>query len=128
MRTKSPNNRGGTRSATHASRHRLERLILLYVERCARRRTAARVSELALFLQTNPSYLSRLAPVVLGRSLRTALVDQQLFLAERLLRETTLPIAEVAALSAFGTPVTFHRLFRKAFACTPGEYRRRVRN
>ena len=117
---------GGRRSATHAARHRMERLVALYVERCSRDRTAARVSELALFLRTNRSYLSRTAPAVLGRPLRIALIDQQMFIAERLLRTTTLPIAEVAVVAAFGTPQTFYRTFRKAFGCSPNAYRQRV--
>ena len=121
-------NTGGVRAATHAERQRLERLIALYVERCSRNRTAARVSELALFLRTNRSYLSRVAPAVLGRSLRIALIDYQLIIAERLLRTTSLPIHEVAVLAAFGTPPTFHRLFKKAFACSPNVYRQRVTN
>jgi len=128
VREQTSKSTGGRRSATHAARHRLERLVALYVDRCSRNRTAARVSELAQFLRTNRSYLSRVAPTVLGRPLRVALLDQQLFIAERLLRETADPIAEVAVLSAFGTPSTFYRSFRKAFACSPKEYRRRVTN
>jgi AraC-like DNA-binding protein len=119
---------GGTRAANHVERIRLERLILLYVERCSGGRTPARVSELADFIGTNRSYLSRNARPILGRTLRSALVEQQLINAERLLRTTIFSIAEVAVLAAFGTPTTFYRTFRKAFGCSPGEYRRRVTN
>ena len=128
VRKESRKSSGGRRAATNAARHRMERLIALYVERCSRNRTAARVSELALFLRTNRSYLSRTAPAVLGRPLRATLVDQQLFIAERLLRTTTLRIAEVAVDAAFGTPGTFYRIFRKAFGCSPNVYRQRVTN
>ena len=117
---------GGTRSATHDARRRLDRILALYVDHCSRVRTAARVSEIAQLVRTNRSYLSRTASPLLGRTLRAALAEKQLAIAERLLRQTNRPIAEVAVLAAFGTPSTFHRVFRKAFGCTPGEYRRRV--
>jgi AraC-like DNA-binding protein len=82
------------------------------------------VSELAQWLETHPSYLSRSASAVLGKQVRTALREEQLAIAEQMLRTTDVTVEEIAALSAFGTPSTFYRAFRKAFGVRPTEYRR----
>ena|ERR1700682_145312 len=111
-----------------SARHRLERVVKRYVEECSAQRTPARVSELAQRFDTSASYLSRAAGHVLGRQLRAALREEQLAIAERLLRTTTLPVAEIAALAALGTPSTFYRAFRRAFGSGPTEYRQKVRN
>jgi AraC-like DNA-binding protein len=111
-----------------ATRRRLEHIVKAYVEECSARRTAARVSELAERIETSASYLSRAASRILGRQLRAALREEQLTIAERLLRTTDIPVAEIASMSALGTPSTFYRAFRKAFGGGPTEYRRKVRN
>src|SRR5258708_40178716 len=89
-----------------AARHRLERVVKAYVEECSARRTPARVSELAQRFEMSASYLSRAASHVLGRQLRAALREAQLVIAERLLRTTSLPVVEIVALAALGTPST----------------------
>jgi AraC-like DNA-binding protein len=102
----------------------LEREVRAYVRQCSENRTAARVSELAKHFETNPNYLSRAASTVLGRQLRAALREEQLSIAEHLLRTTDIPVHEIAVLSAFGTPGTLYRVFRTAFACRPSAYRK----
>ncbi len=92
-----------------AARHRLERVVKAYVEECSARRTPARVSELAQRFEMSASYFSRTASHVLGRQLRVALRDEQMAIAERLLRTTSLHVVEIAALAALGTPSTFYR-------------------
>lgn len=44
--------------------------------------------------------------------------------ARRLLRETRLPIKEIAERVGYADLVAFHRAFTTAHACTPGKYRR----
>lgn len=44
--------------------------------------------------------------------------------ARRLLRETRLPIKEIAARIGYADVVAFHRAFTAANACTPGKFRR----
>jgi len=122
-----PRLRGPRTQPEHAARRRLERLVKAYVQECSAGRTPARVSELAQRFKTSASYLSRSAAEVLGRQLRAALREEQLAIAEHLLRTTTLPVAEIAVLSALGTPSTFYRAFRRAFGCGPTEYRQRKR-
>lgn len=110
--------------SAHAERHRVERIIELYLEDCYRNRTAARVSELALYLGANRSHLSRAVPPTIGESLSAALRRRQLNYAERLLRETSLSPAEIAAWAAFGTERTLRRAFLRAFGMTLGAYRK----
>lgn len=62
----------------------------------------------------------------LGVSLRDFLREGQLQHAEHLLRTTDYSIAEIAAMSAFGTHPTFYRAFKAAYGMTPGEYRKQV--
>jgi AraC-like DNA-binding protein len=105
----------------------LEREVRSYVRQCSENRTAARVSELAERFETNPNYLSRAASTVLGRQLRAALREEQLSIAERLLRTTDMPVHEIAVLAAFGTPGTLYRVFRTAYGCRPTAYRKAKR-
>jgi AraC-like DNA-binding protein len=110
----------GTR---HAERHRIERAIELYLARCYRGRTVARVSELAIYLGVNRTHLSRVVSQVIGEPLGAALRRRQLTYAATLLRNASMTVSEVAAAAAFGTQRTFFRAFRRAFGMTPGVYR-----
>ncbi|HET7434435.1 MAG TPA: AraC family transcriptional regulator [Thermoanaerobaculia bacterium] len=110
-----------------ADRLRYEHVISTYLSDCYSRRTAARVSELAILLSAARPYLSRVIPEIFGKPLREVLRDRQLAESCRLLNVTDLPLHEIARASAFGTDVTFHRVFRRAFGMTPAEYRRRQR-
>lgn len=112
------------RKTSHYDRQRLERAAELYLRECYRSRTAARVSEFATFIHVARPYLSRMVPELTGLSVREFLRRQQLQLACRLLRESSvLTVAQIALMCGFGTPRTFHRVFRAAFSITPLEYR-----
>jgi AraC-like DNA-binding protein len=113
-------------SSPRSERHRIERAIELYLAQCYRYRTPARVSELALYLGVNRSYLSRVVPQVIGETLSSALRRRQLAYAERLLRETSFSPAEIAASAAFGTERTLRRAFRQAFGVTLAAYRQKA--
>jgi AraC family transcriptional regulator len=52
--------------------------------------------------------------------------ERQVERAERLLRETSFPIAEIAARCAFGTPMTLRRSFAALRGMTPYEYRQEI--
>ena len=106
-------------------RRRYNQIIDRYLSDCYAGRTAARVSELAQFLDTARPYLSRVIPQLFGKTLHALLREKQLEEAKRLLRTTPLPMTEVALASAFGTTTTLYRVFRRAHGMTPGEYRQR---
>jgi AraC-like DNA-binding protein len=113
------------RTFTYAARWRLERAVQLYLSKCYRTMSAARVSELAKELGVTPEYLSQRAMQILGRPLLVYLREKQATYAAWLLR--TLPaevtVDEIAIRAAFGTPKTFYRSFRKAYGTTPGAFR-----
>ena len=72
------------------------------------------------------TYLSALFSKKQGVPLRKYLQQYRLQQAERLLRETNLPVSEVAVLSGFIDPNYFIRLFKQAYHYTPYRYRQIV--
>jgi AraC family transcriptional regulator len=104
-------------------RETLERAVERYAQACFRQHTAVRASELATELNITAPYLSRIAREVMGEPIREFLRKKQLAHAAHLLRTTSRSIGEIALAAGFGTPTTFYRTFRKAFATTPDAYR-----
>jgi AraC-like DNA-binding protein len=119
--------RAGSAGAAHADRRRYELVIENYLNDCYRRRTAARVTELAELLDAARPYLSRVIRQLFGKTPRTVMRERQLSEAKRLLAVTSLDVQEIAAASAFGDSTTFFRFFKRAEGMTPGEYRSRLR-
>lgn len=72
-------------------------------------------------------HLSHLFRATYGRGVGACIVDCRRQLAERLLRETTLTIAQVAAQSGHGTVVHFVRAFRRRHGVPPGRWRLALR-
>jgi AraC-like DNA-binding protein len=58
-----------------------------------------------------------------GTSFKEILDETRHYLARELLRNTQLPLAEVADQLGFTEPSAFYRAFKKWEACTPGQYR-----
>jgi AraC-like DNA-binding protein len=119
--------RAASAGAAHADRRRYELVIENYLKDCYRRRTAARVTELADLLDAARPYFSRVILQLFGKTPRTVMRERQLAEAKRLLTVTSLGLDEIAAASAFGDPTTFFRFFKQTEGMTPGEYRSRLR-
>lgn len=107
---------------TYGERQRLDRAAEHYLRTCYQHRTAVRASEFALFLGVSVVHLSRTVREITGIRLRQYLWTRQLEYAEKLLRETSLTIDEVAIKAGFGTPRTFYRRFRESYGISPGEF------
>jgi AraC-like DNA-binding protein len=58
-----------------------------------------------------------------GTSFKEILDDTRHYLARELLRNTQLPLTDVATQLGFSEPSAFYRAFRKWEECTPGQYR-----
>lgn len=112
-----------SRTFTHAHRQRLDRAVAHYLDECYARKTAARVSEFAAFLERTPEYLTRTTSSIVGVSLREYLRGKQLEEAERLIATTPLPMQEIALHAGFGTISTFYRCFKRAHGIAPGAFR-----
>jgi AraC-like DNA-binding protein len=115
--------RGRRRTSVDAGRKRFNYIIDHYLRECYAKRAVARASELAQLLAANRTTLSRTVAEVLGQPLIVVMRERQLAEAARLLRATTLPVAEIAVRSGFGQPRSFYRAFRRLWGMTPGEYR-----
>jgi AraC-like DNA-binding protein len=117
-----------SRSKRHVRLQRIERAVDRYLADCYRKRSAARVKELALFLQVSRPYLSRAVKDVSEVALRAFMRRKQAVHAEALLRFTRLPVHEIAARSAFGDVKTFYRAFMEYYGTRPGVYRKGLPN
>lgn len=84
-----------------------------------------RVSDLAAMAHMSESTLYRVFRQVTGSSPVDYINSVRLQHAADLLRKTELPIAEVADESGIGEANYLSRLFKKHFALTPSEYRKR---
>ena len=69
-------------------------------------------------------HLRRLFRHELGASPAEIAATRRVHFARRLLRETELPVADVAFSAGFGSIRRFNEAFREAFDSTPGVYRR----
>lgn len=81
------------------------------------------VSHFAESLGVTPTHLSRVCRAVSGRPALDILVDRRHFEACRLLRDTSLPIAEVARQTGFRSAAYFTRAFKSRASMTPSAFR-----
>lgn len=78
-------------------------------------------------LYISPNYISRIFSLKLRISLTDYLNYLRLTQAKQMLKETDLPILQIATDSGFRSIRTFDHVFRKAIKMTPSEYRREKR-
>jgi AraC-like DNA-binding protein len=108
----------------YRSKNELERGLTEYLAFCHRERTAARASELAVFLGIAYRTLRRVCNRVLGVPVSVAIRASQLKLAAHLLRKTDLPTEEIVILAGFGDRRTFFRAIRREFRRSPSALRK----
>ena len=85
-------------------------------------------AELGRVSGLNPNYLAALFKNQTGLSLREYHGQIRIHEAMRLLRETDLPLVEVARLTGYGDSPRFSNAFRLLTNTTPGAYRRSFRD
>ncbi|MBY5992534.1 helix-turn-helix domain-containing protein [Ferrimonas balearica] len=83
------------------------------------------IPTLASRLGISPRYLNKLFQQRLGTSAKQYALYQQLMLAKRLLHDTQLPMAEVAAAAGFGSVRRFNDCFARELKLPPSQIRRR---
>ncbi|HML49591.1 MAG TPA: helix-turn-helix transcriptional regulator, partial [Clostridia bacterium] len=74
-------------------------------------------------LGMNPAYLGQLVLRHTGRSFHALLLDMRLSHACRLLRQTALPVGEIARAVGFRDVEYFSRQFRGRMVLSPNAYR-----
>src|ERR1700748_1346762 len=108
-----------TRSVSHPqmayNARELETGIDRYLMHCYRDRTAARATELAIFLGMSHRRLTRLCGRLLGSGPKATMRVRQLSYAASLLREGLVPVNEIALMAGFGDRRTFYRAIRREF-------------
>ena len=80
-------------------------------------------ADLAELLGLSIRQTSRVVRSIFGMSFRKKLSELRLHYAKGLLITTDLPIDMIGAEVGYASPSGFHIAFRKAFGCTPSDYR-----
>jgi two-component system response regulator YesN len=84
-----------------------------------------RVSAIAVQVGVSPEHLSRKFRKATGRTLAEYITACRLGSALTMLQNTSLPIKQIAAECGFRSVHYLSSRFRKFYACSPGEMRRR---
>lgn len=84
-----------------------------------------RLAELARYLDLSPARVGHAVQEACGAGFIDLLTAERLATAARMLRETALPVADVARASGFSDLSRFHRSFRARFGTTPAGFRQR---
>ncbi len=71
-------------------------------------------------------YLSRVFNETIHTGFCRYLSTMRLRYAVQLIRTTDLSLEEIADRAGFGNPHSFYDIFRDTYACTPGQYRKRI--
>ncbi len=81
------------------------------------------VQHFARALGVTPTHLSRVCRSVSGRPALDLLADRRHFEACRMLRDTTLPVSDIARQTGFRSAAYFTRAFKARTAMTPSAFR-----
>lgn len=80
-------------------------------------------AEIATALKCNPDYLGRKFKEKFGWTLTDEIHRQRIHQAKRLLLDSVMNIAEIAAESGFEDPVYFRKIFKRIVGTSPSAYR-----
>ena len=82
-----------------------------------------KLSDVALAVGTNRTYLSRYFNRQNGQTFYDYVNSYRIQYAENLLKSTNFPLPEIAIKSGFNSISTFRRVFFASFGCSPNKYR-----
>lgn len=82
-----------------------------------------KLSDVALAVGTNRTYLSRYFNRQNGQTFYDYVNSYRIQYAENLLKSTDYPLPEIAIKSGFNSISTFRRVFFASFGCSPNKYR-----
>ncbi|MFD2499302.1 helix-turn-helix transcriptional regulator [Rhizorhabdus histidinilytica] len=81
------------------------------------------MADLAAAAEVSPSHFARSFRASTGRTVHRFVEEARLARAQAMLRETNLPLKQVAAALGFSGPSSFTLAFRRATGTTPARYR-----
>ena len=87
-------------------------------------RSGMGVADFAAALGVTPTHLTRCCKTACGRPASALLQDRRIFEARRLLSETRIPVAHIAASLGFNSPAYFTRAFQHLTGKSPTAFRR----
>ena len=85
------------------------------------------VNEIASLFNYNEKYIGKLFKSQTGFTVKEYLNKRRLDNAEKLLRNTKIPITEISSKSGFNNVTYFNRLFKKHFNLSPKDYRKAIK-
>lgn len=88
--------------------------------------TDCSLTETAAHFNFHPTYLSRAIKKATGQTYKELTDNCRLARAALLLKNTTLPISEIAAQCGWSNQKQFYKKFENGYACTPKEYRKKT--
>ena len=112
---------GDCKEAKRRASHRLVSGFCRLVERDFK--TPKTVADYATELGVTPTHLSRVCNECAGKSASAFLADRVHFEARKLLRETRLPVQEIARMLGFSSAAYFTRAFHKITGQSPSAFR-----
>ncbi|PHQ79142.1 MAG: hypothetical protein COB65_13005 [Thalassobium sp.] len=83
------------------------------------------VAQYAAALGVTPTHLTRCCKASCGKSALALLNDRILFEARMMLRQTKVPVRQIAAALGFASAAYFTRSFQAQAGMTPSEFRRK---
>jgi two-component system response regulator YesN len=81
------------------------------------------LDQVAAVAALSPAYLSGLFKAEVGQTFTEYVVQLRLERARQLLRQTDLPLADIAQMVGFDTQQYFNRVFKQKTGTTPLQYR-----
>lgn len=75
---------------------------------------------------SNPSYLSRIFKLEIGKTFSQALLDIRMDKAKELLQNGDLSVSQVASLVGYNNSAYFVKIFRKYYGIPPGQYKNKI--
>ena len=94
--------------------------MLRYIERNFRTCTQESVAD---FFHISPNYVTCLLKKYTGMTYIQLIQAQKLQTAANLLKQTNLPITEIAQRAGYENVTFFYKKFQEKYHCQPGEYR-----
>lgn len=85
-----------------------------------------RVNDIAEYIGISRSYLTHIFKKQLQVSPQEYLLTYRLEQSCKLLRTTNLPIQDIAEKVGYENPLTFSKIFKSAYGCSPKNYRTRI--
>ena len=86
------------------------------------------ISDIAAYVHLNPDYLTRLFKKETGDNLNTFLMKYKLSIAANLLRNTSLPVSDIATQVGIDNISYFSKKFKEQYDVQPINYRNKYKN